>query len=89
MSGHVSNFNSTFKIYELHINRANIDALTASDLYIEVTPCNGRVTFFVSNDYTNLFDKDKEIKAGNFLDIRTQQQFGKLTTRVANLQKFP
>ena len=36
------------------------------DLYIEVTPCNGRVTMFVSDDYEQLFSDKK--KSG-FIDL--------------------
>jgi hypothetical protein len=69
--GHVSNFNSTFKIYELYINK---DVLLKNpektDLYIEITPCNGRVNFFVSDDYLAIYNKDKT--SAGFFDLVSQ-----------------
>lgn len=65
--GHVSNLNQTYKIYEVYINPSSIDSKT--DLHIEVTPCNGRVNFFVSDNYLSLFNKNQQ--AGLF-DFVTQ-----------------
>jgi hypothetical protein len=71
VSGHVSNFEHTYKIYELHVNRDQLNYLNASDLIVEVTPCNGRVTFFVSNDHMSLFKPASEAKSNTFLDVLT------------------
>ena len=87
MRGHVSNFNSTFKIYELYINKdVLLNYPEKTDLYIEVTPCNGRVNFFVSDDYLAIFNKDKT--SAGFFDMISQQQFGKLSTKVPNVGKY-
>ena len=69
----MSNFNSTYKIYELHINPDQLNPVSASDLYIEVTPCKGRVNFFVSDDYLSLFNTDKKVEepSGAFVDVVT------------------
>jgi hypothetical protein len=84
--GHVSNFNSTYKIYEVYINK---DTLLANpertDFYIEVTPCNGKVNFFVSDDYLALFNKEK---SAGFVDLVSQAHFGKLTSKVPNVGQF-
>ena len=59
MRGLVSNFNDSYKIYQIYINKDKLKREEGSDLYIEVTPCNGRVTMFVSDEYEALFNKDK------------------------------
>ncbi len=50
-----------------------------SDLLVSVTPCNGKVNFFLSDDYNSLFEPAR--RAG-FFDMVTQAQEGKLTSRV-------
>ena len=85
MRGHVSNFNETFKIYQLYINKEQLKREEGHDLYIEVTPCNGRVTMFVSDDYQALFAKDKQ---ANFVDLVTKHSFGRLTSVVPNVSQF-
>ena len=66
MRGHVSNFNDTYKIYQIYINKDHLKREDGSDLYIEVTPCNGRVTMFVSDEYEALFNKEK---LAGFIDL--------------------
>ena len=63
--GHVSNFNSTYKIYEIYVNSNDLD------LYIDVTPCNGRVGFYVSDDYMSLFKDLNKRQEGGFIDLVT------------------
>lgn len=86
--GHVSNFNSTYKIYQVYIDQSILKESQASDLYIEVTPCRGRVTFYVSNDYLSLFKDDKKVDISSYVEIVSQQRFGRLSTRVANVGQF-
>jgi len=68
--GHVANFNSTYRIYEIYIDKERLQQTPEkTDLYIEVTPCNGRVNFFVSDDYLALFNKEK---SAGYIDLVTQ-----------------
>ncbi len=59
---------------------------SAADLYIEVTPCNGRVTMFVSDDSMSLFTTDK--KTTGFLNFVSQLNFGKLISVIPDVAKF-
>ena len=85
MRGHVSNFNETYKIYQIYINKDQLKKEEGNDLYLEVTPCNGRVTMFVSDSYEALFKKDKKAA---FIDLVSQHTFGRLTSIVPNIATF-
>jgi copper oxidase (laccase) domain-containing protein len=83
MRGHVTNYNQTYKIYEILVNRELVHAQGTSDLYIEITPCNGKVNYFVSDDYLSLFDKEKQ--GSRFTQLVSEFYFGKLISRVPNV----
>lgn len=73
MRGHVTNFENTYKIYEVTVDPSQTEML------VEVTPCNGKVKIFVSDDYNNLFG-----------GAEGSNQLGKLSTQVnvAGLKKL-
>ena len=58
----------TYKIYEFYVNKQELFRMGASDLYIEVTPCNGRVEFFVSDDFLDLFNNKSKV---SMVDVTT------------------
>jgi hypothetical protein len=54
------------------------------DLAVEVTPCIGRVTFYISEDYLSLFNGDKQ----RYTEIVTEQKNGKMNIRVPQVEQF-
>jgi len=68
--GHVSNFENTFKIYELAV-----DPERGSEMLIDITPCNGKVRVFVSDDYEKIFEDSKVV--GSF-----DSRLGRLSSQV-------
>ena len=86
MRGHVSNYNQTFKIYEIYINQEDLDPL-GSDLYVELTPCSGKLSFYVSDTYLSLF---KPTTYQGLLDVvpTSQSTFGLQISRVRDIKAY-
>ncbi len=84
LRGVVSNKQHTYKIYEFYVNQNDLYNSTedGTDLYIEVTPCNGRVQFFVSDDFASLFNNASYVSS---IDILSFEKFGKTAKRLKNI----
>jgi hypothetical protein len=59
--GHVSNYNATHKIYEFYVNADQLSLNEPSDLLVEITPCNGKVNLYISDDQSKLFATDSQV----------------------------
>jgi hypothetical protein len=63
MRGSVSNKENTYKIYEFYVNPSELypEKDGGTDLYIQLTPCNGKVDFYVSTDFLSLFNNNSYV----------------------------
>ena len=61
------------------------DAIDTTDLFIEVTPCNGRVEMYLSTEYNTLFSNQTRIE---FQDTDASMNFGIYTGRIRNVSDF-
>eukprot|EP00347_Sterkiella_histriomuscorum_P005695 403355617 len=73
MKGHVSNWNQTFKIYEIFISKAHLRQNQSQDLLIELQPCNGRVDLFISSNLSQLFDNQISLNQTQNLILNSSQ----------------
>lgn len=78
----MSNRDQTFKIYEFYVNKNSLFTDTGTDLHIEVTPCNGRVDLYVSDDFIALFNNASHVSP---IDVTSFDKFGKTVKRVKNI----
>eukprot|EP00347_Sterkiella_histriomuscorum_P004193 403361391 len=81
--GHVSNWNQNMKIFEVYINQNHVFTDDSTDLFIQITPCNGRVDFYVSEDYFSLFDTKSSVQIQN--EFMNGEKFGMQTARLKNI----
>jgi hypothetical protein len=84
LRGVVSNKQHTYKIYEFYVNQNDLyeEKDGGTDLFIEVTPCNGRVQFFVSDDFASLFNNASYVSS---IDMISFEKFGKTAKRLKNI----
>lgn len=83
--GVVSDNPNKYRVYEFYINKMQfpeVDDIILTqrgmDLFISLTPCSGRLKFYISDNYKNLFKKQSEVTTTNHhaqgkLDIGSNQ----------------
>jgi hypothetical protein len=70
--GVVSDNPNKFRVYEFYVNKMqfpevdqNLLMKRGMDLFISLTPCTGKLKFYISDDFKNLFKKQSEVTTSN------------------------
>ena len=72
--GIVSNNPDKFRIYEFYVNEMQFPEQTSMDLFISLTPCSGKLQFYISDDRARLFrERAKITQDTDIIDVRTNQ----------------
>jgi hypothetical protein len=74
--GVVSNNKDKYRIYEFFVNSMQFptDSQMGVDLFISLTPCSGKLEFYISDDRERLFkSRSKLTDEANILDVTTNE----------------
>lgn len=70
--GVVSDNPNKFRVYEFYVNKMQFPEVEEQklrergmDLFISLTPCSGKLKFYISDNYKNLFKKQSEVTTSN------------------------
>ena len=72
--GVVSNSKDKYRIYEFFVNSMQFptDRQFGVDLFISLTPCSGKLEYYISDDRDRLFkSRSKLTDEANILDVKT------------------